>query len=479
MKKCTTIILLILFISGSLLAQQGFNCFSIIVGKKCTMDGSVLFGHNEDDSGDMIVNMYKVPSLKHKSTENITFKNGALCPQIPKTNSYIWLEMPGMQFSDGYLNEYGVAFASDNCPSKEDNAEITDGGIGYWLRRLMAERSTTAREAVKIGGALIEKYGYIGSGRSYCIADPNEGWVMSVVNGKHWVAQRIPNDKVMIVPNYYVMEEINLSDTLNFLSSSDIIDYAVSRGWYNPQNDGNFNFRKVYGRDWSIAHPHNINRKWGALRLLSNKKYKLEDDFPFLINPDRKLDLEDIFAVLRDHYERTDLENIDRSKSIHSNDNRPICAMETQYGFVAQLRNNVPKELAGVLWYAPVQPCIHPFVPIYFSISNFPESFAHSDYATGLKLHFDTTYPELKKTFENHSFQSFTTFSNWVNEDYYNHSIEVIEHFKYYEKENIEKHYDFDQKLIEEFSKNPKKALRMLNKYSQENLNMLISIQHD
>lgn len=35
--------------SLALQAQQNFNCFTIVAGKKATADGSVLLAHNEDD----------------------------------------------------------------------------------------------------------------------------------------------------------------------------------------------------------------------------------------------------------------------------------------------------------------------------------------------------------------------------------------------------------------------------------------------
>ena len=66
-------------------------------------------------------------------------RNGGSLGQVEQTWAYIWSEMPGMSFSDSYVNEWGVTVASDNCPSREDKPELTDGGIGYMLRRLVAE----------------------------------------------------------------------------------------------------------------------------------------------------------------------------------------------------------------------------------------------------------------------------------------------------------------------------------------------------
>ncbi|MBN2280568.1 MAG: C69 family dipeptidase [Candidatus Marinimicrobia bacterium] len=462
-----------------LYGQDGFNCFSIIAGKDCTVDGSVLFGHNEDDGGDQIVNMYKVPRLKHTPDEIITLKNGGKCQQVALTNAYIWLEMPGMEFSDGYLNEHNVVIASDNCPSKEDQPELTDGGIGYWLRRLMAERAASAREAVKIGGQLIEKYGYTASGRTYCIADPHEAWVMCVVNGKHWVAQRVPDDKVMIIPNYYMIQEIDLSDTLNFVGSDDIIEYAISRGWYNPQKDGKFNYREAYGVDWSINHQHNINRQWGGLRLIAKDKFGLNDHFPFAVKPKKKIGLEDVFAVLRDHYEGTEMENENHGKTPHDHDNRPICTLETQYGFVAQLSSGLPREIAGVMWYAPVQPCLHPFVPVYLHTQHFPSTFAYEDYKSGLKLHFYENYDSIRSQLYDHSFQIFARFSLWVNEDYYGRSVEILEQIAKYQLEILDEQEKFRMQLLQKIETDVSNVQNIVTDYSNKNLRLLNSFQLD
>jgi len=44
--------LLIIFLNiANLFAQIDLDCFSIIVGKDASTDGSVFFAHNEDDAG--------------------------------------------------------------------------------------------------------------------------------------------------------------------------------------------------------------------------------------------------------------------------------------------------------------------------------------------------------------------------------------------------------------------------------------------
>ena len=49
------------------------------------------------------------------------------------------------------------------------------------LQRIALERCSTAREAIKLMGRLIEKYGYGDSGECLTIADPREVWIFEVL----------------------------------------------------------------------------------------------------------------------------------------------------------------------------------------------------------------------------------------------------------------------------------------------------------
>lgn len=265
------------------------NCFTIIVGKNASVDGSVIVAHNEDDYGKQIVNLYRTKQKFHEVNERIIFENGGVINQIEKTNGFIWIELPGMQVADGFINDKGVVVASNGCPSREDKPDSTDGGILYWLRRIIAERANNAKDGVKIAGSLIDKYGYVSQGRTYTIADKNEAWVLSAVYGKHWVAQRVPDDQIAVIPNFYTIRNINLNDTVNFLGSSDIVNYAIKRGWYIPNDEKDFDFAETYTSLTSINHPGNINRIWRGINLLSKNEYKIDQKFPFSFKPLKNL----------------------------------------------------------------------------------------------------------------------------------------------------------------------------------------------
>lgn len=443
---------LILILLFSLASAEDFNCFTILAGKNATQSGSVLLAHNEDDYGQQMVNFYKVKSREFTKNDSITLKNGARIPQKENRNAYVWLQIPGLDFSDSYFNNQGVVIASDGCRSREDQDDLTDGGIGYWLRRMMAERASSARQAVKIGGRLVEKYGYYSSGRSYCVADTAEAWIMAVIKGRRWIARRIPDDHVAVIPNFYTIQNINLDDTLNYLASDDIIGYAKQRGWYDPEVDGKFNFRQVYGA--GLDHPSNVNRMGRGVNLLSEKQYKIdaETKFPFSFKPGKKVNRHDLMNVLRDHYEDTELA-ADSLKNIHTNKNRPICTQATKYGFVAQLSSQKPLEKNTVMWLAPGRSCSMPPIPIYFSIQNFP---AELQQFSTPQIALENQYKEFENPYQHnseHLFVKIIEYCDYYDENYgrlKNSRGQAIENYENILSKKVESiQYSSQQKLTE------------------------------
>jgi dipeptidase len=463
-----------ILLSGFLAAQTSvrfeFNCFTILAGKDATSDGSVMLAHNEDDYGDQIVNWYKVPAMTHQKGEIISMKNGGVLPQAEKTWGYLWLEIPGMEFSDSYMNEWGVTIGSDQCISKEKNPEFTDGAVGYELREAMASRAKTARQAVKIGGALIEKFGYASSGRTYCIADAKEAWMMSVVNGKHWVAQRIPDDEVAIIPNYYTITKVNLIDTMNYYGSSDLVSYALKNHWYDPDKEGEFNFRKAYGDPENLSNMGNLVRHWSAINLIAEQKYTVDGGFPFSFKPKQKVTLNLLFAILRNHNEGSEY---DESKgytlsSPHGHV-RAICSPATQYGFVAQLRSDLPKEVAFVLWLAPFRPCVQPFIPWYFGIKEIPKGFTVGDYQEARKNQF-IEIGDYNKYAPGHKFLEFVNFAKKIDENYGQEIEGTHKKIRGIEDELLLNQEQFENQLKPLFSSDRKQAEKILTQYVDDQI---------
>ncbi len=363
---CTLALILVL-IAG---VRPCRACFSIVVGKKASTEGCVIVAHNEDDTAPQIVNHHKVPRRRFPAGAKVTLRNGGSLDQVPQTWAYLWSEMPGLLFSDSYVNEWGVTVASDNCPSREDKPELTEGGIGYMLRRLVAERAKTAREGVLLAGKLVERFGYIDSGRTYIIADPDEGWLFCVVNGKHWLARRVPDDDVAMVANTYTIRTVDLKNKANFLASAGIVDYARSRGWYNPQTDGPFDFAKVYASPKAATHPNNLGRQWSGLSCVVRDKLEPGPDLPFSVVPKRTLSVLDAMQILRH-----DKENESGPAPADSPFICALCSGATQTSFVTQVRKGMPLDIGLVYWVCLASPRTSFYIPFHFGIPDFPAGF--------------------------------------------------------------------------------------------------------
>ena len=441
------------------------NCYTILAGKNTTTDGSVMLAHNEDGPGPILINWYKTLSGHADTGTFIVTETAVTIAQAEKINGTFWLEMPDYSFSDSYMNECGVVIASNQCKSREDNPSLTNGGIGYWLRRLMAERAGTAREAVKIGGKLIEQFGYLSSGRTYCFADSKEAWMMSVVKGKHWVACRIPDDRVAVLPNYYTIEAIDLADTVNCLGSADIIDYAIRRGWYDPSSGHPFSFRLAYGEPLSLTDIKNIARHWQGVNRLSEQPYNLHERLPFAFSPKEKLSTGTLFLILSDHYENTALQPLPGSKADpHVSDTMRICSDRNQYGFVAQLRGWMPAAIGSILWLAPPRPCMQPFIPWYCGIESVPPVYSDHDAGYAIAHHFETA-----RTMQDpcdHAYCAFLTYATQVNKSYPERIASITEYKNHRQAEIGKTQKKMEKKVLRLYEENPQGAMKILTNFT-------------
>ena len=453
------------FLFASVYAHNhDFNCFTIIAGSKVTVDGSVMMAHNEDDGGEQMLNWYRVPEIKHGTADFYSFKNGGREPMPFRTNGYLWLELPKMEVSDGYLNDCGVAIVSDGCPSREDREDYTDGGVVYELRQIVAQQASSARHAVEIIGRLVEKYGYASSGRTYCIADSKEAWTVAVVQGRHWVAQRVPDDHVMILPNNYTIDHVNLEDKENFAGSIDIVSYAIERGWYDPVKDGRFSFRKVYSAKGNIDNMGNINRIWVALCRLTGNEFSKNGDYPYAIVPKEKISLNILMEELASHYTDKPWE-IQKKNPSHLKKGS-VCNNTTQYGVVFQLRDHMPVEIGALMWLAPYHPCMQTFVPYYLGMNQMPAQYArYDDYSKALANHFVDT-DNFRENYPDKAYWRYVDLSDKVKKNYARKIKKVKLKKESAQKELFMNQQSFEKKMIDLYDHDKVQCSKELYEYT-------------
>lgn len=291
----------------------------------------------------------------------MNLQGGGHVSQVTETYAFLWSENPGIPFSDAYMNEWGVAVVSDGCGDRgedltqlEAQGQVRDGGIGYMLRRLVAERAKTARQGVRIAGAILDEVGY-SSSRTLVIADSNEAWIFSMSRGKQWAAQRVPDDKVVIMPNVYIIGEVDVNDKDNFIVSKTLVDYALQKDWHNPA-EGSLNFAAAYGKQGGVLMDP---RQWRGQCMVTGKKIEQQPDrrLPFAVKPAKKLAIKDVVKILRNH------------------EDVALCSDVTQEGAVFQLRSGMPVDIGCVYWRTSAEPCTSVLTPWYAGITQTPKEY--------------------------------------------------------------------------------------------------------
>ena len=338
-----------------------YACYTVVVGRDVSVDGSVLVGHNEQNTGKRFINFRKVARLKYDDGAVVNLRAGGHIAQVKETHAFLWSENPGIPFSDSYMNEHGVVVVTDGCPDRgedldklESRGQLREGGIGYMLRRLVVERAKTARQGVEIAGSIIDEVGYCSS-RTLVIADPKEGWLLSMTRGRQWVARRVPDDKVVLLPNVYIINEVDLSDKDNYLASANLVDYAVEKGWW-PAGKKPFVFSKAYSQPREVLMDP---RQWRGQCIVTGAEIPREPDrqLPFAVKPAKKLAVKDVIGILRNH------------------EDVAICNDVLQEGSVFQLRESLPPEIGCVYWRTSAEPCTSVLTPWYAGITDTPKEY--------------------------------------------------------------------------------------------------------
>ena len=457
-----------------------YACYAVIAGKNTTADGSVLFAHSELNSGQRFLNFRVVPRIEYEPGAEIQLTNGGTYPEVSESYSFIWSENFGMRGSDSYINEWGVACASDGTRTIEDSrdelierGDIIDGGIGYMLRRQVARRARTAREGVHIAGELIKRFGCNFLGVSLVIADPNEAWVVSMARGQHWVAQRVPDNEVVVLANVNIIGEVNLQDTINFLASPDLIEYAIGRGWYDPESGKPFNYKNAYsipGKGWFDIEYGCDARQWRGQCLVTGKDIPLpvKENLPFSVKANRKMTVQDIRNILSDHLEGTEFDKTDAytlgsPHDMISSGDGGICSQRDQENAIFQLRSWLPAEIGCIYWRTSSASCSGVLIPWYLGITKTPECYyLQYDLKENLTTEFHFNPPP--GTFDYNpekAYWIFNTLENLVDLNYKENIGKVRDVWKEYEEKEyalqtaIEKAalilYKEDKELCREF----------------------------
>eukprot|EP00604_Paraphysomonas_vestita_P004297 CAMPEP_0174825458 /NCGR_PEP_ID=MMETSP1107-20130205/42774_1 /TAXON_ID=36770 /ORGANISM="Paraphysomonas vestita, Strain GFlagA" /LENGTH=330 /DNA_ID=CAMNT_0016057083 /DNA_START=416 /DNA_END=1405 /DNA_ORIENTATION=- len=227
----------------------------------------------------------------------------------------------------------------------------------------------------------------------------SETWVFHVTaddtgESAVWVAQRVPDDHITVVPNQFIIREINLDNPDYYLASSNIFEVAIRNNLWSSNSGVKFDYLKIYGYDIGSEGYMATRRTWRVFTLAAPSIHlnPLTDSFgsfgygpdgtqpyPFSIKPDTKLTLVDIMKMTRDTFEGTPFDlskglaagpfgdvmryealpssidpvngiNYPNESSIALMHERPISLYRTVYASIAQARKKLPDSIGAVVW---------------------------------------------------------------------------------------------------------------------------------
>ncbi|WP_242508948.1 C69 family dipeptidase [Lactobacillus delbrueckii] len=316
----------------------------MLIGKKASLDGSVIIGRNEDSR----TAWPKHLAFHQRQAGSRTFKShdNKFTIDLPEeafaySSTPEWTKKYGLFEEDG-INEYHVAMsATESAYANErvlaiDPFDAEKGLLEEAMVTIVLPYVKTAQEGVKRLGEIVEKYGAAES-NGILFADRDEAWYLEIGSGHHWVAQRIPDDSYTVVANQLSIQDIDFKDPANFLYSAGLQEFIYEHQLW--PKEAKFNWREIFGtRSESDLH-YNTPRVWYGQKLLtpSVKQEPQSFDLPFIQKADRPLSVQDAQTVLASHYSDTEYD-LTNPKNAGQASFRPIGVATTQESHLLQLK---------------------------------------------------------------------------------------------------------------------------------------------
>ena len=428
---------LVLLYAAWQIADSGMACTTLMVARQATADGSVLLASSCDGDvmgriqvmpartyppGTQLPMYWNVPRPKNYAQYQAQLQQGyELVGRLPVTQTYRSIILSGNveSMTTGGMNEHGLSIAIEFLPMR-DGLACDKGVVGpnsnHWTTSLIANgllRARTAREAIQVIGAMVDKYGFLyyrapHAGVALPIADGQETWLMEIFGpgvdwtpdsgqpGGVWCAQRVPDGEVGCSANRSRIGQIHLDDADHFLASTNVFSLAEQLGYWKPGET--FVWHDVYGGPGS---QYNSLREWRALSLVAPSLDlpvtgdPARDRYPFSVKPDKPLDVPALTQIMRDDYTGTAFDipehpafQVDGKPSplarpwgpselfqlLGVKPQRAIGTPTSGYVFVAQLRSHLPAAVGNCLWFAYGPASTSCFLPVYAGVSELPNA---------------------------------------------------------------------------------------------------------
>lgn len=395
------------------------SCTSIMVGKNASTNGAVITSHTCD--GNYRTWMEIVPGAVYEEettveifknrlhSESVNGRSGmtlkGTIPQAKQTFAFLDTAYPCM-------NEKKLAMGETTITGRRELVNKDGMFMIEELQKIALQRCSTARDAIRLMGELIEEYGYGDWGECLTIADPQEVWHFEVFGegpdkiGGVWAAIRIPDDHVGVSANIPRISKINIKDKENCMASENVFEVAKKLGFWDGKEP--FCFWKAYGggsKAFRVREYYILNKLAPSLNL----SYDAEE-LPISIKPDKPVSVEQVMRLLTETYEGSEFDvtrnlkvavtdrntgKVDSVMSLVANpwmgrdtrnllnalkpgsvdSNRLVAVPQCAYSTVIEVHADLPDAIGAIAWVAFDNPGQSPRIPIFSGTTSLPECF--------------------------------------------------------------------------------------------------------
>ena len=378
-------------------------CTTILVGKKAANNNATLIARTDDGHFDVKRLTVMEPKRQKKVYRSVighlTIElpddpmRCTACPSVNPENG-VWAATGinaanvGMTATETITSNPRVLAADPLVryrKAKTRREKDVPGGIGEEdIVMLVLPYIRTAREGVLRLGQLLEQYGtYESNGIAF--NDENEIWWLETIGGHHWMAKRVPDDRVVIMPNQFGMDSFDFDDAFGaqnaHLCSKDLKEF-IETYHLDCNQTGAFNPRLAFGSHSDQDHVYNTPRAWYMGRFLTPYSHRWDgpdaefgpesDNIPWSFVPDRRITVEDVKTILSSNYFGTPYNPYLNQDTGVRGKYRSIGINRTGVTAVLEIRSDVPDCIKGLEWICFGSTTFDALLPVYPNVSKIP-----------------------------------------------------------------------------------------------------------
>lgn len=333
-------------------------CTGLYIGKNVSVNGHAIIARSCDAS------LYRENTASIRSNPRTTQANRYLeCGEsdikypLPKT-TYKYLSMPTFPTVRGSLGIYALNEYGLNCTAtidgytrpeiRELDPFLKNGICEPIITNIFGASCKSVRESIDLIENIMENFGSA-LPNIMLMADQKECWIVEFYTGHHWAALKLPEDKVSVFGNGFMLDteyaNVNKED---FRHSKGLFEFIENSGCC-VKYDGNISLcRSIRGQYYN--NDYSQVRCYMGMKVLAPStcpdKYNVDTFYPLLYSPDKKVSLKDVFELYRYRYEGSEFCPEETGK-----DNVRLIASEATYSVHAiEILHDMPAEMSAIAW---------------------------------------------------------------------------------------------------------------------------------